>query len=246
MKLLDIIFPKRCVGCGKVGKYFCSRCISSIKLIASNESICPVCEKQAIDGRTHPKCQSRYALDGLTSFFHYDGAIRKAIKAVKYRFIFDLAKELIDLIPSDMLMLSFRPPSRNQSAVVLGSRVKPGMTDPAIILVPIPLHSSRYRNRGFNQAEVLGKLLTQRLHVSMRTDIIKRVKKTIPQVEMKHRSERLKNMENVFALHDTCHMTHGTFFLFDDVFTTGATMRAAAKVLKQAGATFVWAITMAR
>lgn len=231
MGLLDFIFPKRCVGCGRVGGYFCSRCISSIKLISSNESICPVCEKPAIDGRTHPKCQSKYALDGLTSFFHYDGAIRKAIKAVKYRFIFDLAKEFITLIPSSSLYQVTKP-----------------LTNQLTFLVPIPLHPSRLRSRGFNQAEVLGKLVAQRLHVSMMSDILTRVKKTVPQVEMKHQSERLKNMEGVFGVNKLTiqQINNVTILLFDDVFTTGATMRAAAKVLKQAGATFVWAITMAR
>ena len=230
MGILDLIFPKRCVGCGKVGKYFCSRCISSIKLIAPNESICPVCEKPAIDGHTHPKCQSKYALDGLTSFFRYDGVIRKAIKAVKYRYIFDLAKEFISLIPSSPL---------NELTKLQNFE--------ASLIVPIPLHPTRLRNRGFNQAEVLGKLLAQRLHMPMRTDILKRIKKTTPQVEMKDRKKRLENMKDVFSVFNSSfNIQHSHIILFDDVFTTGATMRAAAKILKQSGATFVWAITMAR
>lgn len=196
--------------------------------MAPNESICPVCEKPAIDGRTHPKCQSKYAPDGLTSFFHYDGAIRKAIKAIKYRYISDLASEFISLIPTSIFSKPYALSSKH------------------CILIPIPLHPTRLRFRGFNQAEVLGKLVAQKLHISMETDILKRIKKTVPQVEMTHRDERLKNMENVFALHDACHMLPDAIFLFDDVFTTGATMRAAGKVLKQAGARFVWAITMAR
>ena len=228
MGILDLLFPKRCVGCGKVGNYFCARCTSSVKLIAPNESICPVCEKPAIDGKTYPKCQSKYALDGLTSFFCYDGVVRKAIKSIKYRYISDLAQEFVDLIPVSSISLTMKQCSN------------------VIMLLPIPLHPSRYRHRGFNQAEVLGKLVAKRLHISMRTDILKRVKKTIPQVEMKDRKERLRNMENVFVVDNVSMKQCSNVLLFDDVFTTGATMRAAGKVLKQAGATFVWAITMAR
>ncbi len=229
MNILDLIFPQRCMGCGRIGEYFCNWCKTSIKIIQLNEAICPVCEKPAIDGATHPRCKTRYSLDGLTSFFRYDGAIRKAVKLVKYRFVSDLAREFISLIPS----------ARLDELTKLRINEAPS-------LVPIPLHPSRFRQRGFNQAEALGTFLARRLNVPMRTNILKRVKKIIPQVEMKDRNERLKNMENVFALHDACHMLPDTVFLFDDVFTTGATMRVAAKVLKQSGATCVWAIAMAR
>ena len=104
------------------------------------------------------------------------------------------------------------------------------------------------RDRGFNQAEVLGKLLARRLHIPLRTDILRRVKKTTPQVEMKDRKERLRNMKNIFEINPATieQWNNKTIILFDDVFTTGATMRAAGETLKRAGAKRVWALTMAR
>ncbi len=222
MNLLDLVFPKRCVNCGKIGKYFCDRCRLLIRPILPNEQICPMCGRPALDGVTHPRCRTRYCIDGLTSFFHYNGPVRKAVKAIKYRLVSDLAQEFITLITPE--------------------NVGDG------ILVPIPLHSSRFRQRGFNQAEVLGKLLAKRLNIAVQTDILKRVKETVPQVEMKDRKQRLKNMEGVFGINKTAEKryTKTTVVLFDDVFTTGATMRAAASVLKHAGAKRVWAMTMAR
>lgn len=92
---------------------------------------------------------------------------------------------------------------------------------------------------------MLGKLLADRLHIPMRTDILRRTKKTTPQVEMKDRKDRLKNMKNVFS-HGSKFMIHDSIILFDDVFTTGATMRSAGETLKRAGAKHVWAVTMAR
>lgn len=228
--ILDILFPKRCVGCGRIGKYFCEKCTSSIRIILPSETICPVCEKPAIDGATHPGCRTRYTVDGLTSFFRYDGVVRKAVKSIKYRRVFDLAKEFINLVPSPLFS---QLPIRNFQFA---------------ILIPVPLHWLRQRDRGFNQAEALGALLTQKLQISLRTDMLRRVKMTAPQVEMKKREDRLKNMEGVFAV-GTGTLTHGhidAIFLFDDVFTTGATMRAAANILKRAGVKFVWGITMAR
>ena len=228
MNLLDLIFPKRCVGCGKFGTYFCPRCISTIKIIQT--AICPVCDKSAIDGATHPGCKTRYALDGFTSFFRYDGVVRKAIKAIKYRSVFDLAQAFVDLVPS-----------------VFFSQL-PTMNREPFILVPIPLHPSRFRERGFNQSEVMGHIVAKRLHVPVVTDILRRVKKSTPQVEMKSKDARLKNMDGVFAVNADAmkHRRVDALFLLDDVFTTGATMRAAANVLKRAGAPFVWGITMAR
>ena len=171
---------------------------------------------------THPRCKTKYSLDGLTSIFRYDGIIKQAVKTLKYRRVTNLAQEFISLIPLENFPKSS-------------------------LFLPIPLHPSRYRDRGFNQAEVLGRHLAERLHVPMRIDILKRVIKTTPQVEMKDRKERLDNMKGVFALHhDACLLSHETFILFDDVFTTGATMRAAGETLKRAGAKSVWAITMAR
>ncbi|MBI5448704.1 ComF family protein [Candidatus Gottesmanbacteria bacterium] len=228
MNILDILFPKHCVGCGRLGRYFCPGCISAIQTI--NAPICPACENLAIDGATHPGCRTRYCLDGLTSFFRYDGVVRKAIKGIKYRLIFDLAVEFISLIPD----VSF---SRRTTLLSLKGQ--------SSVLVPIPLHPSRLRERGFNQAEVLGKAITDKLNIPLRTDILLRVKRTIPQVEMKSKDARLKNMDGVFAVNQDDDSL-GPVVLVDDVFTTGATMRAAANTLKRIGAPFVWGITIAR
>lgn len=224
MNFLNFLFPKRCLECGKIGRYFCFDCQKHIHFVAFNEFICPVCEKPAIDGATHPRCQTRYSLDGLTSFFHYDGIIKKAVKALKYRFVSDLSSEFVSLIPD------------------LSSTIY----DQRSIFVPIPLHSSRLRERGFNQAEELATSLSRRLNIHQSHDMLKRVKGTIPQAQIRHRKERLKNMDGVFAVQQGREDKGTPIFLFDDVFTTGATMRAAANVLKRAGAKYVWAVTMAR
>src|SRR5437773_1258128 len=99
MNLLDLIFPKRCVGCGKVGRYICVSCQKLILPIALNECICPMCEKPAIDGITHPRCRTKYSLDGLTSFFYYTTVARQVIKAIKYRFVYDMAHTFVGLVP---------------------------------------------------------------------------------------------------------------------------------------------------
>jgi ComF family protein len=202
-------------------------------MIELNEAICPVCERLAVDGRTHPGCRSRYAIDGLISFFHYDGIIRIAIKKIKYSLVSDVVEELINLIP----LTSYNIAMSNQ----LDSKIYHP------IIIPIPLHAERFRSRGFNQAEILGKYLSVRLNLPVRSDILIRKKKTDPQVEMKSRKERLNNLKDVFAVRlPMMRKMPLTVLLLDDVFTTGATMRAAATVLKRAGVKCVWGMTIAR
>lgn len=220
MSIIDLLFPKRCVSCGRLGQYFCDSCTKMIQIILSREAICPMCGRPALDGRTHPRCQMLSGLDGLTSFFRYNGVVRKGIKAIKYRLTYDIASAFVHLIPESLL-----PSYKSHN------------------LIPIPLHVSRLRERGFNQAEVLGMHICRRLQIPMATDVLLRKRRTIPQVEMKDREKRLKNMASVFTVNKP---PAKNIVLFDDVFTTGATMRSAADVLKRAGATYVWAVTMAR
>ena len=227
MGILDFIFPKRCVSCGALGLYICPPCRRSIRHIAVNESICPICERPAIDGATHPRCQSRFSLDGLTSFFHYEAAVRHAIKSLKYRHVSDLAEEFVSQILPIQL-----------------THIQTCVESPSAILVPIPLHITRMRERGYNQAEVLGRQVAKALQIPSYTDILYRIRATVPQVATKNRKERMRNMNGVFGQKKS---TKGAVIvLFDDVFTSGATMRSAAQVLKKHGAKLVWAVTIAR
>lgn len=224
MALVDYIFPRRCVACGRFGQYFCPDCRLSVQPILPSESMCPMCGRPAIAGITHPRCQTRYALDGLTSFFHYDGAIRDSIKALKYRYVRNLAVEFVSLVPRE----AFLSVPRDASC-----------------LVPIALHPSRRRYRGFNQAEILGAVVAGALHIPQAADILRRTRATIPQAEVAHRAARMRNMHGVFLAKRVAQISMN-IVLFDDVFTTGATMRAAGMVLKRAGARRVWAVSMAR
>lgn len=95
MNLLDLLFPKRCVGCGQFGSYFCLRCIQSIK---QSDLICPKCERLAVGGQTHPVCRRRFGLDGLWSLGIYQDPLRLAIKKLKYRLVRDLAETLTEIM----------------------------------------------------------------------------------------------------------------------------------------------------
>lgn len=229
MNFLDLLFPKRCVGCDKLGRYICSSCYKTIIPIAPNECICPVCGRKALAGATHPFCGGMYTMDGLTSFFYYKDVVRKAIQSIKYRFVSDIVDELISAVP------------------LSGYEIYQARKQKNISVAPIPLHRERYRFRGFNQSELLGKKVAQLLDIPVCVNLLTRTVYSDPQVSMKKRKDRLKNIQHSFQItpHTTISKNMGVL-LFDDVFTTGATMREAASVLKRAGISFVWGVTIAR
>src|SRR3989338_2601142 len=129
LSFLDLLFPKRCVSCGKFGAYICKDCFAKIEFI--QKPVCPVCQRQAVGGKTHPGCQGRLRLDGLVVATRYSGSVKKAIAKVKYKYAYDIAKILIDLIVVNLWKFDLASD---------------------LILVPVPLHVRRKNWRGFNQA----------------------------------------------------------------------------------------------
>jgi ComF family protein len=111
-------------------------------------------------------------------------------------------------------------------------------------LVPVPLHPTRQREREFNQAEVLASLAGARLGVPV-DDCLERTRYTLTQTHF-HRDERFENLEGAFALRRGAEVTGRDLVLVDDVLTTGSTADACARVLREAGASSVVVITVAR
>ena len=156
----------------------------------------------------------------MISLFPYTGIVQKAIKTIKYRYAYK--------VTDDLLCYTSLPELPKQS-----------------VFIPIPLHPSRRRLRGFNQAEIIARILSKRFDIPVQTDILKRIRKTIPQVDMKNREDRLLNMKNVFIIY-TRLSKNNLIILVDDVYTTGATMQSACEVLKRAGTKTVWGLTIAQ
>ncbi|MBI2053434.1 MAG: ComF family protein [Candidatus Sungbacteria bacterium] len=112
-------------------------------------------------------------------------------------------------------------------------------------MIPIPLHKSRERVRGFNQSRLIAQECARSLRRPLHTDILHKTKKTAPQMELL-REARLTNLAGAFTVSSADAIRNRTCILIDDVKTTGATMESAARTLKDAGAGKIWAITIAR
>jgi len=231
MNLFDFVFPQSCFGCGKRGNYICASCIERQEI---TKPICPECGRPTIRGMVHPRCRKQEGLDGLVSLWRYKGAVRRAIVSLKYKFAkkaaFELAGHAEGYLAKQKIALPSKP-----------------------TLAPIPLFWFRQHWRGFNQSEEVGKLLAEKIGWDFKPGIIRRKISRTPQVQLRGRARR-KNVRGVFAVNPQVLVTidKKSVILFDDVWTTGATIKEAAKVLKiclhrqRNGANQVWGLTLAR
>jgi ComF family protein len=185
-----------------------------------------VCNKRSPFGVTHSKCRSPLGLDGLISAVPYkDDLARKLIEHLKYKFIPDISEILSRYMVEEI---------RNLELAGFFQE---------FIMVPIPLHPSRLRWRGYNQSVLLAAQIQQALGMNVDASFLVRSKVTKTQAELEGQSRR-ENVKNAFnALGN---VTRKKFILADDVCTTGSTLTEACKALKQKGAQKVWALTFAQ
>jgi competence protein ComFC len=228
--ILDLLFPKKCVGCNKFGSYFCSNCIQDIR---QADLVCPKCERLAIGGQTHPICKRKYGLDGLWSLGIYEDPLRSAIKKLKYRKVADFSLALVDIM------------------IEYWARYQPFLLDEIKknrgkdwVVVPVPLHWKRQNERGFNQSAEIGKLFAKKLGLKY-GEVLKRSRYTKPQANLKGR-ERTQNIKNAFEVVPNYQLQTTNYLLIDDVWTTGSTLKECTFVLKKEGTKKVWALTLAR
>ena len=200
------------------------------------QPICAYCERASIDGFTHVRCQKKLGLDGLISIWEYEGVIRKAILALKYKYATEIASLLTGLVVERI-----SSPDRQHHSV------RKFLIPDSAVLVPVPLHWHRQNVRGFNQSIEIGKSISEAMNWKFVPDLLIKKEPTVSQVELKG-DERRQNLHGVFSInpHNSPFIDHSPLVVFDDVFTTGSTLREAAKVLKRAGVEKVWGLTIAR
>lgn len=230
MNLLDLLFPKICVGCGRFGGYFCVNCIKEIK---QTDLVCPFCERASLGGVVHAACKRRFGLDGLWYLGIYGGPLRRAIQKLKYKWVSILAWDLTNL--------TIEYWAKN-SPLILDKIKKNSGKD--WIVTPVPLHPIRQKWRGFNQSELLAKLFAQTLGLKYGS-LLKRIKNTKPQMKLLAH-ERKNNIKNAFSLISYPLIRDSNILLIDDVWTTGSTLKECCVILKRGGAKSVWALTIAR
>jgi ComF family protein len=233
-RILDYLLPTSCAYChAPVGDsgipYFCSSCWTDFAPLYG--PVCPCCGRpfdspEALSHSPGNECgacrQNPPMFDQALSIGYFEGPLREAIHQFKYRPCRSLGRPLGEWMAQNVRLLT-------------------GID----IVMPVPLHTKRLRQRGFNQALLLAHRISETHHVKLSCDNLFRVRPTRPQVELTG-EERVRNVAGAFELHQPGEVEGGRVVLIDDVFTTGATMNECAEVLKDAGAAQVIAFTLAR
>jgi len=228
---LDLIFPVRCIGCGKFGNYICWGCLGTIAIKKNFE--CIGCKRNIPFGQTCFLCAKTNSVDQLLIVADYKNPlVEKSLKFLKYKFISDLERPLAILMKKYLKWLT------------LDKKYNVFEANP--LLIPVPLHPKRLNWRGFNQSELLTKNLADTFQMEMADDIIERTTNATPQADIKEREERLKNLNGIFKIINKEKIIGREVLLIDDICTTGATLNECAKVLKFSGATKVVALVIAR
>ena len=222
--LLDILFPPSCVGCGRVlpiDAAFCEACDALVERVAD-----PRCLRCAEPGdfadATCPRCAARPPpFAAAFAPFAHEGPIARAIHRYKYEDHPELAAPLASLLAAEAAEFFASAPGE---------------------LCALPLHRSRLRTRKYDQAELLTGELARRTG-RVRLELLSRSRATERQVGLTE-AARDANVRGAFSASPAC--AGRELVLIDDVFTTGATARAAAQVLLEAGARSVRVLTLAR
>ncbi|HXF04186.1 MAG TPA: ComF family protein [Blastocatellia bacterium] len=116
----------------------------------------------------------------------------------------------------------------------------------ADVVVPVPLHPQRQRERGYNQAEVIARIVARALALPLATDLLQRIKNTVPHRAGMDVTQRAESLSRAFVVISRGEIEDKVVLLVDDICTTGATLNECARVLKEAGARAVYGFAVAR
>lgn len=229
--LAGLLFPSRCVGCGARGGLLCQPCVDKAPRVMP--PICLKCGRPLVHEGPRSSLPGRrlcgsceeipLRMEGVRSAYLLTGVMRRAVHDFKYRGVFSLAPVLGHLLAEHI-------------------RENPTAAD---VVVPVPLHKRRLKERGYDQAALLAECLAREASLVLREDWLVRVRPTVPQVRTTSAEERRKNVVGAFVAGKRVEGVRSVL-LIDDVCTTGATLEACALALKEAGVERVRGLTLAR
>jgi len=221
-KILDVFYPPFCCACGCVGYELCPDCTAKI-VLTSSLFFCQICEDQIDQPGICSECSKNPPyFSQLRSWGVYSGVLKEAIRKFKFHRGLGIVNCLIDPVVNFIRSWGIHPE----------------------LILPVPLSVRRFRDRGYNQSELIAKPIADILNIRYSTACIQRIRDTHSQVGL-NAEERKNNIANAFvADKEIC--GGRIILLVDDIATTGATLNECAAALKKAGAADVFCFTLAR
>ena len=271
-KIINAVFPPRCVFCGAVGDVFCENCMSTCSIL--QEQRCLLCDKPSENGKTH-----------LYHFFTHYGTcvgsnkvklaqptrIKDRLQLRDEESLVDVKKD-IDSNSFTQLFVEKGYPSQLISPFIYADKVRDcirkskyssrlfaslkrlsfegvnivyewGYSFDDFVVVPIPVSKQKEKLRGFNQADIISKIFAKRFNLIMDFSILARVKDKHAQHDLS-RADRFKNIKGSFVSNEKA--KGKKIILVDDICTTGATFLEASKVLFENGAVDVKCFSLSK
>jgi competence protein ComFC len=225
--VLDMVMPPVCYVCGKScsAQYgLCDDCLGGISHIVS-----PYCIKCGVRVRKNEKlCSECLKKDSYISrgwsCCYYKDTIKNCIHLFKYSGYTGL---------SDIF------------SAIMNNFASKNISNPIDIIVPVPIHPSKKRERSYNHSEILAKALSKNRSIPVNTNNLIKIKWTRSQSEL-DKKKREGNIKNTFFVIDKNMFKDKEILLVDDVYTTGSTINECAKTLIESGASKVCSLTLAR
>jgi ComF family protein len=226
----DLLFPPHCLGCrqrldSSQPPLFCDDCGANLAFIRS--PLCLCCGVPFVSGSDHlcGDCLTEnHAFDMARALLSYRPPASDLIRSLKFNGNLAGISTLKELITHEKLLDSYAEPE---------------------IILPVPLHPSRLRERGFNQALVIAQGCLPNWKEKIETGLLLRHRPTTPQSGLSGK-ERRRNLKNVFSLAGPEKVAGARILLVDDVYTTGSTVNECSRVLRGAGAKRIEVFTLAR
>lgn len=218
---LDFLFPPYCINCGKEGNYICGHCSRDLPYIYP--PVCPICGRPLTPENQCPGCPGKQTdIEGIRAPFLFNGIVRKAIHELKYHNLRALAPLLAEFLHEYLKINAL----------------------PCNVLVPVPIHKKRLRERGYNQSSLITHELSRLCRLPVSDNSLVRRSYISSQARTTSAVARLENVTGAFTCKDK-RLAGKQVILIDDVSTSGATMNACAEALKTGGAATVWGLTLA-
>lgn len=234
--MLDVIYPIKCINCGKFPghlkkEYLCDSCTRKLPIRKTLE--CIGCKSGNTAGKTCINCRTSNYIDQLLIVSDYNNpVVVNLIKCLKYKFVKEMTGPISFLIKKYVYMLS--------------KDKKLNLLEEKPVITSVPLESRRLNWRGFNQAELIAESLGDTLQINPHNGLLSKIKSTKPQAEINERQKRLEIPVDTFKVKDNTAIHGQTIIIVDDVCTTGATLNACARVLKESGAKKIIGFVVAR
>lgn len=232
--IINLLFPKFCLGCKKEGIYLCDDCRDLLDIEEFNYCLCDKKPIRILHESTLGKCYkcSSKKLSGLYFALSYKNSklTKKLINQFKYKpHLKDLSETLASILIEHFILSG-----KNTDQIWENS-----------VLIPIPLNKKKLKERGYNQSEELAKELSKILNIPIISNNLVKIRPTKPQMELT-KEQRERNLKESFAIKNPAELSGKKIFLVDDVYTTGSTMQECALTLKNSGMKQVWGITITR